>query len=306
MKRKAQQQVMSDGTVIFGSRYVDIHGNPVAKPKPQFGYSYDFFVTYRNGKNEEANDTVYSDRLYQWDSKKYGELCRKHFGNEGQNWFDRKPKNIEAFMSDWYGKPVKLIIMLEGCNVGNGFPLWLFYLKVSEPAIELTYQHREGEEPHRIIAIYYIDDLPNEVITSRLIPNATDGPYNRVHSWDFDPNKHWGGDYMFYNSFSGGSDDEGLSNPNYTKKAKAKAWLADGIKFKEPVKHITIIDKPIELKRSHNKPTMNPFEFAEAVSSTCYCKVCDGMVGSNWCDKHMHEGEDGELYYDGTNEPVDE
>jgi hypothetical protein len=69
-----------------------------------------------------------------------------------------------------------------------------------------------------------------------------------VHEWDFDANKHWGGDFMFYNSGSGGSDIEGIRNPGYIKKAKAKTWLAEGIRFKEPVPNITVIDKPIELK----------------------------------------------------------
>ena len=35
---------------------------------------------YNNGI--EPNDTVYSDRLFQWDSKKYNKLCKKHFGDE--------------------------------------------------------------------------------------------------------------------------------------------------------------------------------------------------------------------------------
>ena len=34
---------------------------------------------FDNGKKAES--TVYSDRLFQWDSKKYNKFCKKHFGN---------------------------------------------------------------------------------------------------------------------------------------------------------------------------------------------------------------------------------
>jgi hypothetical protein len=37
---------------------------------------------YDNGI--KGNQTVYSDRLFQWDSKKHDTLCRKYFGNDGQ------------------------------------------------------------------------------------------------------------------------------------------------------------------------------------------------------------------------------
>lgn len=176
---------------------------------------------------------------------------------------------------------------------------------IAVPA-ELTYQRYNEKQPHKVIAIFYVKEKPSMVFTARHIPDATDGPYNRVHAWDFDENKKWGGDFMFYNSFSGGSDSEPLSNPGYTQKAKAKVWAAPGITFIEPLKNVKVIDTPIKLRGAQGKITLNPFEFAlEEVSSTCYCKVCKGMVGDSWCDKHMHET-DGELFYDEDDEPVDE
>ena len=55
-----------------------------------------------NSENKEINDTVYSDRLYQWDYEKYNKLCEKHFGDKGQYFSNRNPKNIENFLK---GKP---------------------------------------------------------------------------------------------------------------------------------------------------------------------------------------------------------
>lgn len=34
----------------------------------------------------KPNNTVYSDRLYQWDYKKYNELCRKHWGENTEEY----------------------------------------------------------------------------------------------------------------------------------------------------------------------------------------------------------------------------
>jgi hypothetical protein len=61
-----------------------------------------------------------------WD--KHNELCRKHFGNEGQYWHDRPTDKIQAFLSDWVGKPVILIALIQYCNVSNGYPHWRFDL----------------------------------------------------------------------------------------------------------------------------------------------------------------------------------
>lgn len=106
---------------------VDEYGNPVRKTKDKYRYSYDGFVTHRMGKNEEVNGTVYSDRLYQWDGAKYDRLCKKHFGDESQYWYSRSPKEIEAFLRDWNdNQNLKLILVMEYCNVSSGYPLWRF------------------------------------------------------------------------------------------------------------------------------------------------------------------------------------
>jgi hypothetical protein len=124
---KKEIVVMSaDGTYTIGG-LVDEHGKQITRTPSTHPYSYDGFITHRLGKNEEANDTIYSDRLLQQDFKKHNELCKKHFGNEGQYWYDRTPEKIEAFLRDWCDAPkLKLVFVMEYCNVSNGYPTWRF------------------------------------------------------------------------------------------------------------------------------------------------------------------------------------
>jgi hypothetical protein len=108
--------------------YEDLQGRPVSKTKSSHPYSYDAFVTHRLGDNHEINNTIYSDRLLQWDYDKTRKLMKKHFGNDGDYYHSRKPHEIENFLSDWLNKDVKLIVVMEGCNVSNGYPYWVFLI----------------------------------------------------------------------------------------------------------------------------------------------------------------------------------
>lgn len=106
---------------------VDEFDKPVERTKQQYPYSYSGFVQWRGGKNEEADGTIYSDRLLQWDYKKHNDLCKKHFGNQRQYWTQREPKKIESFLRDWTkNDKLKLILVMEYCNASNGYPLWRF------------------------------------------------------------------------------------------------------------------------------------------------------------------------------------
>lgn len=104
----------------------DIHvGGQGVRTKFSHPYNYDPIVQWRNGT--KPNHTVYTDRLYQWDSKKYNELCRKHFGDEAQYWdlHKRPVERIQDFLRDYLAKPdLVLCIVTEHCNQASGFPLW--------------------------------------------------------------------------------------------------------------------------------------------------------------------------------------
>ena len=79
---------------------------------------------YSNGI--EGKETVYTDRLLQWDRKKHDALCKKHFGNEAQYWGGRSPETIQAFLCEYYDKNILLCKIDELENASNGYPYWRF------------------------------------------------------------------------------------------------------------------------------------------------------------------------------------
>ena len=109
----------------FNHRYTDWNGNPVERTPDEYRYSYDAYVIKKI--KDDYEDCVYSDRLRQWDWDKHKELVKKHFGNEGQLWHNREFSKIEAFLRDFFDLPnLTLVGVMEGCNVSNGYPYWIF------------------------------------------------------------------------------------------------------------------------------------------------------------------------------------
>lgn len=113
--------------IVYSGGYVDINGDPVQRTVMSHPYSYDAFVKYRGGQNEEITHSVYSDRLLGEFSQEVLKAAKlKHFKSDGDFYDKRDPKDVERFLSELYGKPVKLIVIIQDCNVSNGFPLWAF------------------------------------------------------------------------------------------------------------------------------------------------------------------------------------
>lgn len=108
----------------------DEHGNVVRRTKYSHPYSYDGFVQERCGENSEANSTVYTDRLLQWDYKLTRQLIQKHFADTGIDvggdyWGARSAKAIEGFLRERLGHPeLRVILVMEYCNVSSGYPVW--------------------------------------------------------------------------------------------------------------------------------------------------------------------------------------
>ena len=74
-------------------------------------------------------EPLYSDRLTQWDYKKARLLQEKHFGKITDTYSNIEESKIEDFLKEYLNKDLKLIIMLKGCNVSNGYPIWTFLCK---------------------------------------------------------------------------------------------------------------------------------------------------------------------------------
>jgi hypothetical protein len=118
---------MNGRTYSYGGEYQDIDGNDVERTRDKYPYSYDAYVTYMNGSKEDIKDSVYSDRILQWDYELTRKIMLEVFGTDGDYYNNRSPEDIEVFLRKRFDKPdLNLIAIMEGCNVGNGYPYWVF------------------------------------------------------------------------------------------------------------------------------------------------------------------------------------
>jgi hypothetical protein len=110
----------------YGAMPVGMDGELVTRTKQTHPYSYDSYVVYRNGANEEANGGAYTDRIWEWDRKLSDELWEKHAGKRANphDLSHVSPKVMEAFLRERFGHPdLTIVVMLDGCNISNGYPV---------------------------------------------------------------------------------------------------------------------------------------------------------------------------------------
>ncbi|MNL91238.1 hypothetical protein D3C81_09690 [compost metagenome] len=110
--------------------FVGLDGKVVKKDKFSYPYSYDPFVLWKN-KEYEAKEyymDVYSDRLRMWDNKKFNVCSILVWGKVVSDFGDKKPKDIESFLSLYFCKELILVKIIEYCNVSSGAPYWRFFL----------------------------------------------------------------------------------------------------------------------------------------------------------------------------------
>lgn len=110
-------------------RFCDINGTPVKHTPFTDPYSYDSYVIWKSPDFEEADCCVYHDRMMSWNWDKFAEACHRVWGNGGQMFHNRHPKDIEKFLSLYFDKDVELTLVMQGCNVSNGYPYWVFGYK---------------------------------------------------------------------------------------------------------------------------------------------------------------------------------
>lgn len=112
---------------LVNARLNAFTGDPIERTKTSHPYSYEPFEVYNNDYNEKVDQGAYDDRMISWDWDKFSNCCQDAFGNSGQIFTYREPKAIEKFLQLYYGNPkLKLTRIVEGCNVGNGYPYWYF------------------------------------------------------------------------------------------------------------------------------------------------------------------------------------
>lgn len=121
----------NDGSLLH-CPYVDEYGAPVQRTRQTHPYNYDRFVQERCGENSEVNGNIYSDRLLMDDYDLTRALLIKHFKDTGidgggDDYRHRPARAIEAFLRERLKQPhLRLILVMESCNVASGQPLWDF------------------------------------------------------------------------------------------------------------------------------------------------------------------------------------
>ena len=115
-----------------GKRYVTM-ARPYKPEKYEYvskferQYDYSPIIIFGDDTGEET-ETVYSDRMLQWDYKKTDKLLMKHFGKRSQHFNDKDPALVEKFLQERFDYPnLKLLMIVEWCNVSNGYPYWSFH-----------------------------------------------------------------------------------------------------------------------------------------------------------------------------------
>jgi hypothetical protein len=128
-------EVWSAGESFGGqyySPYCDLNGKPVECTPITHPYSYDPYVVWKGDYNEK-DYAVYSDRLYQYDHKKYNEACEKVFGNQGQVFFERQPKDVEKLLQLIYeDDTIELTAIMQGANKSSGHRYWVFFYRTEK------------------------------------------------------------------------------------------------------------------------------------------------------------------------------
>lgn len=103
-----------------------LDGQPIERTPESHPYSYEEYVLWKKEYKEEKARSVYSDRLRQQDHQKEKEVCLAVFGDTGQYFNNRKPEDVERYLSKLLDIEIKLTAILEACNVSSGYPYWRF------------------------------------------------------------------------------------------------------------------------------------------------------------------------------------
>lgn len=117
-----EQQINS----LFRRPLFTLDGEPVKRTPWDYPYSFERFCTWKGDEYEKTKHSVYSDRMLEWDSKKFNAACQAVWGNHGQCFDGRTPGEIQRFLSLYFGHDVVLTGIEKACNWANGYPCWIF------------------------------------------------------------------------------------------------------------------------------------------------------------------------------------
>ena len=122
---------IDDNGIFTESHFCNIDGVPVERTPYSHPYSYDEYVIYKDESYDKTDDWVYSDRLLQWNRTIFVNAVKAVWPGKSssQMFYDKKPEDLNKFLSLYFGKKVKLTAVMQGCNISSGYPYWIFAYK---------------------------------------------------------------------------------------------------------------------------------------------------------------------------------
>lgn len=109
-------------------KYIGLDGNPIKRTPQTDPYGYDEFVLFKSENYDEMDNWIYSDRMLQWDRKAFESAVHKVWPTRSgsQMFYDKKPEDLNKFLNLYFDKDVMLTAVVQGCNISNGYPYWIF------------------------------------------------------------------------------------------------------------------------------------------------------------------------------------
>lgn len=95
-------------------------------------YAYSPFFHWKAADWKPTDSANYDDRMRQWDRDKWESLRSKYrFTDFGFS--NMSPDSMSKMLSEYFGEQVVCTAVVEGCNVGNGYPYHIFYHRKVAP-----------------------------------------------------------------------------------------------------------------------------------------------------------------------------
>lgn len=89
-------------------------------------YGFSGYYLWRDFKSGDRTvDGVYSDRMAGWEPEKWAEAMR----GRKQNWQTMSRSEAEAIIKIYYGGRYTLVGYATECNVSNGYPVGIFFIR---------------------------------------------------------------------------------------------------------------------------------------------------------------------------------
>lgn len=100
--------------------------SPIENISPH--YTNTWFKTPRIvwGKDDQSAQAEYSDRLVEWDYEKHKMAYSAARGRRTSAEF------YQNYLSLYFGKPIELIGIMAGFNLGNGYPYQIFIFREAQ------------------------------------------------------------------------------------------------------------------------------------------------------------------------------